>query len=151
MKKAFTLIELLVVVLIIGILAGVALPQYQMAVGKAKFSELKINTKAVQESAQRYYLVNSTYVGAASGLDLNIDKSIDCTIWNETRQKYIACGKKIFGKYMSYSVHRESGLPAICLVFSTDKKDLSHRLCQKETGKRAEQAICTSSFCDYLY
>ena len=57
-KAAFTLIELLVVVLIIGILAAVAGPQYQKAVKKARFTEWATTTAAFTKALDLFILSN---------------------------------------------------------------------------------------------
>ncbi len=69
-KWGFTLIELLVVVLIIGILAAVAVPQYQKAVRKARIAEAKVILKQLTDAQNLYILGEEFY-------------PIDMSGWNE--------------------------------------------------------------------
>ena len=71
-KQAFTLIELLIVVLIIGILAAVALPQYKIAVAKARLRSLMPLVDALVTSQESYYLANGKYALRFDDIDINI-------------------------------------------------------------------------------
>ena len=59
-KAGFTLIELLVVVLIIGILAAIAVPQYQKSVEKSRVAEARIMLNAIYKGYQLCILQNGT-------------------------------------------------------------------------------------------
>lgn len=71
-RNGFTLIELLVVVLTIGILASVALPQYQKAVEKSRISALFPVARAVETAQKAYYMANGSFSDEMSALDISL-------------------------------------------------------------------------------
>ena len=74
----FTLIELLVVVLIIGILAAIALPQYQKAVVKSRVATILPVLRAIKDAEEVYYMANGNYT--IDTTELGIQLPADCSV-----------------------------------------------------------------------
>ena len=69
-KNGFTLIELLVVVLIIGILAAVAVPQYQKAIEKTRAAEVYTLLSSLYRAQKAYYLSSGQWAKDFSELPI---------------------------------------------------------------------------------
>ena len=88
-NAAFTLIELLVVVLIIGILAAVAIPQYQTAVDKSRFMSFLPLLRSIKDSQERYFMANGNYTLDTGNLDIQIPAN--CQKKGQTNM--LSCGE----------------------------------------------------------
>lgn len=70
-KKGFTLIELLVVVLIIGILAAMAMPQYFKAVERSRMTEADTLLGSIAQAQRRKFLQVNRFVTNYKALDVS--------------------------------------------------------------------------------
>ena len=71
-NKAFTLIELLIAILIIGILAAIALPQYQKARNRSVYAKMIAAVRQLNDAQQRYILSNGHGANSIDELDIDL-------------------------------------------------------------------------------
>ena len=88
-SRAFTLIELIIVVIIVGILATLAIPQYQKAVERAKGAKARDMVKLIFKAELMYFADKGVYVTGyedviVPGLKdyIELDGALADTDWN---------------------------------------------------------------------
>lgn len=134
--KGFTLIELLVVVLIIGILASVALPQYEIAVEKSRSAEPLAVLKSLRDAQELFFLANNRYATDPSELDIEVPTSKNWTYRINSGMSVAADrkGKSASKTYLfAYRWHNlQTGTPAaiVCGYDNASAKDFAYKICR---------------------
>lgn len=153
-NAAFTLIELLVVVLIIGILAAVAVPQYQTAVVKARAMALLPLLRSISDAQQRYYMANGRYTASFSDLDIGMPaggvlseggevaetlnyKDFSCYLRESTSDLYSAyCSSKVSGSPAMEKYYKDPYFICWAPKTETSTSDkIKNAVCKSITGQ----------------
>jgi len=136
-KQGFTLIELLVVVLIIGILASVALPQYQLAVDKSKYTTLMPLVRAIKNAEEAYYLENNEYASNLEQLDIATPWGGNCSAKGDMCIQFNESPAQVFGRIKLSSASTE--YDNAFLVFLDKSGAYGRQTCFAYTGARSER------------
>ena len=157
LRSGFTLIELLVVVLIIGILAAVALPQYRVAVEKARATEALTILKSVKDAEERYYLANGNYVESFESLDVDIPGTVVSDIqidlpgqWSilvSSLSYTYAMRKSKANSFVFYYEHVSSGFVNKKSCQAQQDNNLANQVCKSLGGTNPSNQTCAIGAC----
>ena len=160
-KKGFTLIELLVVVLIIGILAAIAVPQYQKAVLKTRFATMKDIVRSVIAAEERYFLANGDYTTNLDDLDITYPKNNNSDIafsggycslrwWPKPTDGIICILNTNPSLALEYHFRYTSNNSCRVVYAQKNKTDtIGDQICQQETGKNTPTYGNGSNYYEY--
>ncbi len=144
----FTLIELLVVVLIIGILAAIALPQYQVAVAKSRYMQLIVIADAIKKANQLYYMSNGTYALDMKDLDFHVS---ECQISENGKFCSIRRnGKRVATCYLNDGTQNADGSLkplAYCQgddIYYSLRYTSDNRYCYATSTNKVTNQVCSS-------
>lgn len=140
MKKGFTLIELLVVVLIIGILAAVAVPQYQWAVERARTTEAFAVLRSLKDAQERYYMANGAYAPSIDELDVKAANTSDWQFYTDANAAVLANRTKF--PYLLSIRFANPINPAVTpnsIICGGDNRDDMKKLCRRLGALTVEQ------------
>ena len=165
----FTLIELLVVVLIIGILASIALPQYRVSVARTRYQQLVVAGTALNNAQKLFFMTNGEYPQSFAEMDISMGAPLserlvsvegygnalvfqwkwgECNLAQYSIGGRTQCKSSYYPDVPEFTVYANNDARRYC--HSPIANSLAQQVCRTETG-RDEPSRKATTFWEYKY